>query len=261
MALVRVFPTTTLPRLASTLSLRTTKFIIRSSNLQLKTQPNDSRKLVLEVKEKLEKEYHSLPVGRNGRDDEDMILWFLKDRKFDVQEALSKLTKAIKWRQDFEVSKLTEESVKDIAETGKAYIHDFLDINDRPVLVVVAAKHFPKAHDPADDERLCVFLIEKALSKLPTGKEQILGIFDLRGFGTENADLKYLTFLFNVFYYYYPKRLSQVLFVDAPFVFKPIWQLTKPMLKSYASLVRFCSAETVRKEYFTDETLPPNFRV
>jgi hypothetical protein len=51
--------------------------------------------LVLEVKEKLEKEYHSLPVGRNGRDDEDMILWFLKDRKFDVQEALSKLTKAI----------------------------------------------------------------------------------------------------------------------------------------------------------------------
>jgi hypothetical protein len=51
--------------------------------------------LVLEVKEKLEKEYHSLPVGRNGRDDEDMILWFLKDRKFDVQEAVSKLTKAI----------------------------------------------------------------------------------------------------------------------------------------------------------------------
>jgi hypothetical protein len=47
------------------------------------------------VKEKLEKEYHSLPVGRNGRDDEDMILWFLKDRKFDVQEAVSKLTKAI----------------------------------------------------------------------------------------------------------------------------------------------------------------------
>ena len=52
-----------------------------------------------------------------------------------------------------------------------------------------------QAQDPADDEKLCVFLIEKALSKLPTGKEQILGIFDLRGFGTENADLKYLTFL------------------------------------------------------------------
>lgn len=51
--------------------------------------------LVLEVKEKLEKEHHSLPIGRNGRDDEDMILWFLKDRKFSVDEAISKLTKAI----------------------------------------------------------------------------------------------------------------------------------------------------------------------
>ena len=47
------------------------------------------------VKEKLEKEHHSLPVGKNGRDDEDMILWFLKDRKFSVEEAVSKLTKAI----------------------------------------------------------------------------------------------------------------------------------------------------------------------
>lgn len=56
-----------------------------------------------------------------------------------------------------------------------------------------------QAQDPADDERLCAFLIEKALSKLPAGEEQILGIFDLRGFGTENADLKYLTFLVMLF--------------------------------------------------------------
>ena len=51
--------------------------------------------LVMEVKEKLEKYHHSLPTGRNGRDDEDMILWFLKDRKFYVEDAIVKLTKAI----------------------------------------------------------------------------------------------------------------------------------------------------------------------
>lgn len=51
--------------------------------------------LVLEVKEKLEREHPNLPVGKNGRDDEDMILWFLKDRKFSVEEAVMKLTKAI----------------------------------------------------------------------------------------------------------------------------------------------------------------------
>lgn len=51
--------------------------------------------LVLEVKDRLEKEHYTLPIGRNGRDDEDMILWFLKDRKFSVQEAVSKLAKTI----------------------------------------------------------------------------------------------------------------------------------------------------------------------
>lgn len=47
------------------------------------------------MKEKLERNYQSLPVGKNGRDDEEMILWFLKDRKFSVDKAVEKLTKAI----------------------------------------------------------------------------------------------------------------------------------------------------------------------
>ncbi|KAF1867647.1 hypothetical protein Lal_00050079 [Lupinus albus] len=309
MALLRVYPTITLPLSlpyhvipSKPKTFSFSKFTVRNSNLQMQLQPHESHKLVVAVKEKLEKEHHSLPVGKNGRDDEDMILWFLKDRKFSVEDAVSKLTKAIisvipkkcififnsffhlsisaystkqalyafhaftfillykKWRQDFGVSELTEDAVKDVAQTGKAFVHDFLDINGRPVLVVVASKHFPEAQDPIKDERLCTFLIEKALSKLPPGKEQILGIIDLRGFGTQNADLRYLTFLLNVFYYYYPKRLAQILFVDAPFVFKPMWQLVKPLLKSYTSLVRFCSVDTVRKEYFTKETLPSNFR-
>ncbi|XP_050377612.1 phosphatidylinositol transfer protein CSR1 [Argentina anserina] len=239
-----------------TSSSRHRSLSVRSSNLDTK----ESRKLVLEVKEKLEKDYRSLPVGKNGRDDEDLILWFLKDRKFSVQESVEKLHKAIKWRQEFGVSKLSEDSVKSIAKTGKAYVHDFLDVNGRPVLIVDAAKDFPGVHDSLENEKLCVFLIEKALSAIPEGREEILGIFDLRGFGTANSDLKFITFLFDVFYYYYPKRLGQVLFVDAPFIFKPIWQLAKPLLKSYASLVRFCSVETVRTEYFTEATLLAKFR-
>ncbi|KAF2573663.1 hypothetical protein F2Q70_00000525 [Brassica cretica] len=199
--------------------------------------------LVLEVKERLAKDCTSLPIGKNGRDDEEMILWFLKDRRFSVDEAIGKLTKAIKWRHEFKVNELSEDSVKAAAETGKAYVHGFLDLLD-----------------PIEDEKLCVFLLEKALSKLPAGQHKILGIFDLRGFGSQNADLKFLTFLFDVFYYYYPSRLDEVLFVDAPFIFQPIWQFTKPVVKSYASLVKFCSVETVRKEYFTEETIPSNFR-
>lgn len=220
--------------------------------------PMGAHKLVVEVKEKLAKDYGTLPVGTNGRDDEQMILWFLKDRKFSVEETVSKLTKAIKWRHEFGVSELSEESVKSIAETGKSYVHDYLDVQGRPVLMVDISKHIPG--DSQKDEKLCVFLVEKALSKLPPGKNQILAVIDLRGFRAEHADLRFITFLFDLFYYYYPRRLGEALLVDAPFIFKPIWQMCKPMLKSYASLVKFCSAKTVRDEYFTDETVPPNFR-
>lgn len=33
----------------------------------------------------------------------------------------------------------------------------------------------------------------------------------------------------------------------------------KPWLKKYAALVRFVSADEVRKEYFTPETVPEDF--
>ncbi|KAK8965088.1 hypothetical protein KSP40_PGU010148 [Platanthera guangdongensis] len=219
----------------------------------------EHRKLVLEVRDKLEKEYSNLPVGKNGRDDEEMIFWFLKDRKFSVDDAVTKLTKALKWREDFGVSSLSEDSLKSIYGTGKAYVHDFADVYGRPVLVVVASKHFPEKQEALEDQKLCVFLIEKALSKLPDGLEEILVVLDLRDFRTVNADIMFFKFLIDAFYFYYPKRLGQVLLVDAPFVFQPIWQLLKPLLKSYAPLVRFVDAETLRSEFFYEDTLPAAF--
>ncbi|KAJ6799322.1 CRAL-TRIO domain-containing protein C3H8.02 isoform X1 [Iris pallida] len=251
-----------LPSLRTTTKKKPSPYTLKcSAENRTLHSPLDTRQLVLEVKKKLELEHPGLPVGRNGRDDEDMILWFLKDRKFSVEDALFKLTKAIKWREDFGVSELTEESVKRLYATGKGYVHDSLDIYSRPVLIVVGSKHFPSKEDIIENEKLCVYLVEKAVSKLPDGVEDILGILDLRGFRAKNADVSYLKFLVDVFYYYYPRRLGQLLFVEAPLVFQPVWQLVKPLIGSYSSLVRFCDAETVRKEYFTEETLPADFKL
>lgn len=49
--------------------------------------------------------------------------------------------------------------------------------------------------DPVMNQKLCVLLVERALSKLPPGTENILGIFDLRDFNTENGDFQFLKFL------------------------------------------------------------------
>jgi len=50
---------------------------------------------VAQVKARLEAERADLPVGKNGRDDEDLILWFLRDRKFDVDATVAKLIKTL----------------------------------------------------------------------------------------------------------------------------------------------------------------------
>ena len=64
----------------------------------------------------------------------------------------------------------------------------------------------------------------------------------------------------DAFFSYYPKRLGQVLMVDAPWLFQPGWNMVRPWLKKYAALVRFVTADELRAEFFTAATLPPDFR-
>lgn len=236
--------------------------VVRSLQQNLEAVPVSAAEyqtFVEEVKSQLESEHEDLPVGRNGRDDNDLILWFLRDRKFLVQATVSKLAKALEWRRDFGVDKITDVSIHRMAATGKAYLHTSPDVEGRPVVIVVAAKHFPVEEELVESEQLCIYLIEKALSQLPPGGDKMLGIFDLRGFKSRNGDLKFMKFLIDVFFNYYPKRMGQVLFVDAPYIFQPGWNMVRPWLKSYANLVRFCSVAEVREQYFTPATVPIDF--
>lgn len=54
--------------------------------------------------------------------------------------------------------------------------------------------------------------------------------------------------------------LQQVLFVDAPWIFQPGWEVVKPWLKKYSALVRFVKRDQLLLEYFTPETAPAHFK-
>ena len=45
----------------------------------------------------------------------------------------------------------------------------------------------------------------------------------------------------------------KVLFIEAPFVFRPVWALVKPLLGKYSSLVRFVSLDEAN-EYFPEDS-------
>ncbi|KAK9821556.1 hypothetical protein WJX81_001198 [Elliptochloris bilobata] len=195
-----------------------------------------------------------------GAPDEATQQWFLRDRRLAVDAAVDKLTAYMKWRAEFlPLEGLTWEDVADQAGSGKAYLHAHLDVNGRPVIVVRVSKHVTGEFPLDSSKRYCAYVLEQAIARLSDDCETILGIFDLRGFRTRNADFGFVRFLVDVFFLYYPKRLGQVLFVDAPWGFQPGWELVKPWLKKYAALVRFVSVQQLREEFFTPETLPEDF--
>lgn len=113
---------------------------------------------------------------------------------------------------------------------------------------------------------MCMHLLDEVVSRLPAtadakgpGDEQLLGVFDLKGFELRNADLAFVAFLVEAFFEYYPRRVGQVLLVDAPWIFQAPWKAIKPLLRKYSALVRFVDRPTLVKEYFGggDGALPP----
>ncbi|GAX79298.1 hypothetical protein CEUSTIGMA_g6739.t1 [Chlamydomonas eustigma] len=104
-------------------------------------------------------------------------------------------------------------------------------------------------------------LLQETTAASTTGREQIVGIFNLGDFSvTRNMDLTFIGFLVEAFFEYYPRRVGQVLLVDAPWMFGPAWEIIKPLMRKYAALVRFVSAEEVCQEFFTKDTVPPEFK-
>jgi hypothetical protein len=58
----------------------------------------------------------------------------------------------------------------------------------------------------ADSKRLAGYVLDQAVASLPPGGEQIMGLFDLRGFELKNADLQFAAFIIEAFFEYYPRR-------------------------------------------------------
>eukprot|EP00238_Polyblepharides_amylifera_P012453 CAMPEP_0196583192 /NCGR_PEP_ID=MMETSP1081-20130531/42482_1 /TAXON_ID=36882 /ORGANISM="Pyramimonas amylifera, Strain CCMP720" /LENGTH=201 /DNA_ID=CAMNT_0041904003 /DNA_START=310 /DNA_END=915 /DNA_ORIENTATION=- len=179
-------------------------------------------------------------VPRTCTDEE--MEWFLRDRKLDVYKTHAKLNKYLDWRESgFDsISKNDPDVAKELL-SDKAILLNNVDVIGRPVVLINASLQDIYQRDLEASKRHCVYLLDKALGDLQTSGsdcETVLCIFDLRGFGPRNADLPFLQFFTKVMFQYFPKRISQVLLVEPPFVFAPLWQAVKPLLGKYSSLVK-----------------------
>lgn len=179
--------------------------------------------------------------------DDETALWFLRDRKMDVEAAAAKLEKFLRWRA--EVGDITDDDIASSVEAGAAYVHPHLDVEGRAVIIVEIAKHVIKERDLEAAKKHAVRAVEECIRKMedtPGGSDAIYAVWDMKGFSGSNADLDLAKFcILDVFREYYPKRLSQVAAIDSPWAFKPVWAILKPIIGKYSSVVQFCKVPDV----------------
>ena len=106
-------------------------------------------------------------------------------------------------------------------------------------------------------QALCAYFVEQAIASRPAGVDNVIGIFDVEGFGMQNADFSFVRFLIQCFFFYYPKRAGEVLMVDAPWAFMPPFQMMKPLLGKYGDLIHFVSRSQAAS-YFRPGEAPPD---
>mmetsp|Transcript_5668 Transcript_5668/g.9976 ORF Transcript_5668/g.9976 Transcript_5668/m.9976 type:complete len:313 (-) Transcript_5668:793-1731(-) len=188
--------------------------------------------------------------------------WFLLDRKLNVNAAAEKLLYLANWR--YKTSLVSIETVNAEKSLNKVYLHNATDNNGRKVFIMKSSKH-QKTSDYTKilaAQRVVQDVLDHAINEMESEsngqRECVLGILDLRGFGRQNADGALAEFLMDCFFKFYPKRMNELLLVDAPFLFRPTWAFVKPLLGKYSKMVKFVKASEV-KEYFEKDQIPAEF--
>ena len=143
--------------------------------------------------------------------DDETVIWFLRDRRLDVDAAAAKLEAFLRWRQA--LGPISETDIQASLSENAAYVHPHLDKEGRAVIVVEISKHVLKNRNLDAAQKHAVWAVERCLSMMADsekGSGGIYAVWDMRGFSGANADLELAKFcILDVFREYYPKRLTQ----------------------------------------------------
>ena len=202
----------------------------------------------------LEDRFHTFKeeVKKTGKYNEnehtDYILHrFLRARKSDVSKASVMFSDYLEWRKEAQVDDIVQNysfpEASKVAEIYPRFYHK-TDKLGRPVYFEILGKmHVDALFSVTTSERLIKGYIreyEKLLNYrfvacgLKVGKhlEQGCSILDLKGVPLSqfNQVRKVVQQVSSVAQNYYPETLGKMFIINAPFLFKGIWSMIKPML-------------------------------
>ncbi|KAF5100912.1 hypothetical protein DV451_002387 [Geotrichum candidum] len=181
---------------------------------------------------------------------DNLLLRFLRARKWVVKDALHMFGNTIYWRHENKVDDIlrlgeraafenNDEEFLTQLRSNKSYIwgHDF---RGRPIVHVKTYNHDPKAQGEKSMEDFTLYIIETARLCLKDPVDTAAVFFDLSNFSMANMDYGPVKFMIHCFANHFPECLGFLLIHNAPWVFTGIWNVIKGWIDPVvASKIKF----------------------
>ncbi|KAK9729377.1 hypothetical protein K7432_000342 [Basidiobolus ranarum] len=176
---------------------------------------------------------------------DNILLRFLRARKFDVQKSCEMFMNALDWRLDEDVESIIEKGEttlnQKLLQDGLTHFHG-RDPYGRPLCIAYVHHWHPKAQTLLELKQYVIWTVETGRLLLDDDKDgKVSAIIDTSGFNMSKVDFSAANFLVGCMEAYYPECLGNLYIVDAPWVFSGFWKMISPLLDPVIqSKIIFC---------------------
>ncbi|KAG0280778.1 hypothetical protein BGZ95_008683 [Linnemannia exigua] len=204
-----------------------------------------------------------------GDHPDSLLLRFLRARKWNVNNGMTMILKAFKWRLEDDIEEVKSKSEDELdakyrgfrlqMELGKSFVHGN-DKEGRPVVYINVRLHKPADQDAKALEKFTIYVMEVGRLMIQPPVETACLVFDMTGFGLANMDYNFVKFLVQCFEAYYPESLGILIIHKAPLVFWGVWKIIEPWLDPVvASKIRFTRSDKELTEVIDANHLPNKY--
>ncbi|CAO1637100.1 unnamed protein product [Sympodiomycopsis kandeliae] len=200
-----------------------------------------------------------------GEHPDAVMLRLLRARKWNIDRAVAVLGSTAAWRVENDVESITRGGELLLTSTrggfnvlnnGVSYMYGATP-NGEPVYIIEVGNHFSSSQTQDELKRAVILLQETLGSLMPPPVERKIVIFNMNNFGIRNMDWWCVFFMVKTMECFYVETLARVYVHGAPWIFKPIWTILKPLLDPVVrDKIRLTSDAKELEEYIPWDHLP-----
>ncbi|XP_046564606.1 motile sperm domain-containing protein 2-like isoform X2 [Haliotis rubra] len=166
------------------------------------------------------------------KDSDDYVKTFIRGKER-LDEAVDLVHESLKWRLEWHINDLTEDSFERwVWDKGALFFHN-TDKDGHKILTIRVCLHKKDPQTLPIIKRLFSYHLEQHFKETP--HEQVVIMFDMQDAGLSHLDMDLVKYVINSFKYYYPCMLAYMLIFEMPWILNAAWKVIKTWLSAEAA--------------------------